>query len=611
MPFPANHIPTSRRRLSLSFFLALVVAIAAPVRVQAATLVVDAAASVRSAGTFHTLQAALDHATPGDTLDIHPGIYHEYLRITHGGRPGAPLTLAARPGAIIDGGTTQKIDWQPAPDITPGVYRAPLDFHAYTIAANGKLVTTLNESRTDPDQEPRAGDNIRWPDAFRDGIGPSGWDGVKALALYRHKARELLLRFQGDLDPRTLDLAVAPRTPLITIDGASHIVIRGLALRNAAFGVFVTRAADVIVEHCAIGPIDYGVHMDEDSEHVTLRHNEIWMAPYAGADPRQPGEWDAWIACKTGGYYDRYAVRIARSRGHHEIHDNLVHDHWDGIESGYPGTPEQNTGVHVHHNRLVNIFDDGIETSGGQTGNRWHDNLIENTRVAIRIKDPAAGPLYIYRNLFLRNIQDFRNWAGTDGPVPGVEVWVYHNTVTSSGAYNMNYAPGTRITTSGYHFLNNLFWTRVWLTRNNTRNVTYPAPDWQGDYNLYARSTPAHPRPLETPFPTKTTLAELDQQWADALAMARAAGRDTHALWLADRAPGLTNASTGDLSLTGNSPARAAGLDLSALAEGKLPGCLPGYFRGARPDIGALQHGEPMPILPRPATPLPTTTLTR
>ncbi|AHF91411.1 hypothetical protein OPIT5_15480 [Opitutaceae bacterium TAV5] len=594
---PLSHHPL------LPCLLVLVTSLAAPAR--AATLVVDpAAAAVEPAGsagnTFRTLQTALDRAQPGDTIDIRPGIYREHLRLTRGGRPGAPVTLAGRPGAILDGSIAGRLDWQPAPDIAPGVWRAPLDFHAFTIAANGKLVTTLDEKRTDPSREKqlRPRDNIRWPAAFRDGIGPSGWEGVKALALYRHEARELLLRFQQNLDPRTLDLAIAPKTPLITIDGASHVVVRGLALRNAAYGVHVTRAADVIVEHCAIGPIDFGLHLGEGSERVTLRHNEIWMAPYAGADPRQPGQWDAWQACKSGGYYDRYAVRIASSRGHHEIHDNLIRDHWDGIQSGFPGTPEENAAVHVHHNRLVNIFDDGFETSGGQTGSRWHDNLIENARVAVRIKDPAAGPLYIYRNLFLRNLQDFRNWAGKDGPVPGVQVRIYHNTSTSGAAYNMSYAAGSTITTPGFHFHNNLFWTRTWLRRDNAARVTYPPPDWQGDYNLYARSTPAHPRPGEAPF-TPQNLADLDRNWADARALAQQAGRDIHALWLTDRAPGLTDAAAADLTLAADSPARAAGLDLSALAE-KLPGCPPGYFRGERPDIGALQFGEPMPRLPRP-----------
>ncbi|RRJ98731.1 hypothetical protein Ga0100230_010380 [Opitutaceae bacterium TAV3] len=485
---------------------------------------------------YRSIQSAIDHARPGDIIQVSPGVYHENLQFPHSGRPAEPITLTGAPGAIIDGGTTQKLDWQPAPDIAPGVWRTPIDFPVFTIAANGKLVTTLDEKRTDPDREHRPRDNIRWPDAFRNGIGPSGWDGVKALALYRRKARELLLRFQGDLDPRTIDLAVAPRTPLITIKGASHIVIRGLALRNAAYGVHVTDATDIVVEQCAIGPIDFGVHLDEGSERVTIRHNEIWMAPYAGADPRQPGQWDAWSACKNGGFYDRYAVRICNSRGHHEVHDNLVRDHWDGIESGAPGTPEQNPDVHVHHNRLVNIFDDAFETSGGQIGSRWHDNIIENSRVAIRIKDPAAGPLYIYRNLFLNNQQDIRNYAGSKGAVPGVEVWVYHNTSTSIAAYNMNYVAGTTITTNGFHFLNNLYWTRAWLHKANSSKTAYPPPDWLGDYNLYARSTVAHPRPGETPF-SPNDLVSLDKQWTEALDMARIAGRDTHSLWLSPPPP--------------------------------------------------------------------------
>lgn len=104
---------------------------------------------------YRSIQSAIDHARPGDIIQVSPGVYHENLQFPHSGRPAEPITLTGAPGAIIDGGTTQKLDWQPAPDIAPGVWRTPLDFPVFTIAANGKLVTTLDEKRTDPDREHR------------------------------------------------------------------------------------------------------------------------------------------------------------------------------------------------------------------------------------------------------------------------------------------------------------------------------------------------------------------------------------------------------------------------------------------------------------------------
>jgi len=48
-----------------------------------------------------------------------------------------------------------------------------------------------------------------------------------------------------------------------------------------------------------------------------------------------------------------------------------------------------------------------------------------------------------------------------------------------------------------------------------------------------------------------------------------------------------------------HSPARGKGADLSKLFSKPLPGCEPGYFTGAAPDVGALQFGQPMPRIPR------------
>src|SRR5207253_643284 len=112
------------------------------------------------------------------------------------------------------------------------------------------------------------------------------------------------------------------------------------------------------------------------------------------ADPYTEGAWDNWLAHKTGGHYDRQGVFMNKTVGGHEIHDNYIHDVWDGIQDF--GEPEENRGLRVHHNRIFNVSDDGLEPNGGEIDCRWHDNIVESCICGFRIKSPTRGPLYAY-----------------------------------------------------------------------------------------------------------------------------------------------------------------------------------------------------------------------
>ncbi|MGC4074164.1 MAG: right-handed parallel beta-helix repeat-containing protein [Nibricoccus sp.] len=576
-----------RRRFLRHPFFALTFALlisASPSSATAKTLTVNRQSAI--AGQYTSIQSAIDAAKPGDVIKISPGLYRERLTLKHRGEPSAPLTIEGESGVILDGSSEVTLNWIPASEIAPGVYRTSVDFVPFTVVADDGVITTIDEKRTDPALPHSERDNLRWPQIFKDGVGPSGWKGVRAVAMYRHKGRDLLIRFEHERDPRTMSIVIAPREPVIRIIDSSHCVIRGLQLQNSAFGILAENTSDLTIEHCVIKRIDYGIHIGRGSARCLIRYNEISYDPYAGSDFRRPGQWDAWVACKNAGFYDRYAVRIAESDGHHEVHDNFVHDHWDGIQSGFPGTPEQNSFVRVHHNRLLNIFDDALETSGGQTNSQWHDNIIEHARCACRIKDAQSGPLYIYRNLFLDNGEDLRNWASAKGPAP-VTVWVYHNTTTSDAAVTMNYPAGAPISTPHYHFVNNLHWCRTWVAQATGTGAKYPLPDWQGDHNVFVR------KPAENSSNKK-------DHWADGVAMAEKAGLDRHSIWITDSIPGFVDGTTGNLALKPDSPARSRGQDLRPF---NLPGISIDASNATHPDAGALQFGEPMPKLPRSPAP--------
>ena len=110
--------------------------IAAPLG--AATHLVDAKPG---AAPFQTIQSALDQAKPGDTVSVATGVYRERLRFKAGGTADQPVILEGQDGAIIDASNDVKLDWQPAPDVATGTYRAKVDFFPYTITADGKINT--------------------------------------------------------------------------------------------------------------------------------------------------------------------------------------------------------------------------------------------------------------------------------------------------------------------------------------------------------------------------------------------------------------------------------------------------------------------------------------
>jgi hypothetical protein len=552
------------------------------------TIIVAPSGKAGAAGTreapLSRVQEALDRAKAGDTVHLLPGVYRERVAFRNGGTHGRPVVLEGEPGAILDASDPVALKWEPAPDVGPHVYQVALPESVITVTAGGKIITILDEKRVDPEAVRKAlekgknpgargvvaenvmDENWPWPKIFQRGIGKLGWTGPKALAMYHKKEKRLLVRFKDDLDPRKLEMTVAPRKPCITITKVDRCVVRGLRIRNGWEGVRIEDSVGSVVEQCVIGPMDFGVSIGSGAKQCTLRFNEIFMNPYAGASPYLEGSWDNWLAHKVGGFYDRVGIDMRKSVGGHEIHDNWIHDQWDGIQDvGDVGT---NRELHIHHNRISDVSDDGLEPDGAEEDCRWHDNIVDGSICGFRIKSIRRGPLYAYRNIFLNNKEDYRNFQA-DQPA---EVFVYHNTSTAGSAVTSNKVQGAG--TPNYYFLNNLFWCERWWSGGDVE------PNWHGQGNVFVRRG-------------------TDKRWDTTRQLAQKQKIDGDSIWVDTGAPGFSDFEKKDVRLTEKSPARQKALDPQSVVKRTLPGCEPGYFKGARPDAGALQFGDPMPVLPR------------
>ncbi|MDF3056721.1 MAG: hypothetical protein K0R17_936 [Rariglobus sp.] len=557
----------------------------------------DDAAAGDASSPRRSLQKALDAAMPGDVIRLLPGVHAGPVVFTQGGRFGSPVTLEGVDGAILDGSTSFVPEWRPMPDVGRDVYGTPVPFEVGHVVADGQMVVLLDEDRI---EEPKGGALPQWREIFRDGV-QKRWEGVGGVAMYRREQKDLLVRFGDGRDPRKMQFACAPASPAgvaVTIDQADRCVVRNLELRNARVGIVIRNSLGSVVERCRVGRTRDGIVLSRGADRCTLRFNTITQHPLgvnhgvnramsAGqfSDPKWKVAWDLWIANKRHGFYDSRAILIDRTPGGHRVHDNHIHDHWDGISTRHweqwkstaaerLGWSVYNPDLEIHHNRIERMNDDALEPNDGGVNQRWHHNIVVNARCALRLKAIDKGPAYFYANQFKDNGEDIRCYGEQE--LNPAEIYVYHNSGTARRALNSNKVFG--IGTPNYYFVNNLFWTEAWWG-----SLQSDAPNWKGDHNVYVRRGEG-------------------ADWETQKAKAQAAGIDIHSRWVADAGSSpYADAEHGDFRLTPESPARGAGMDAAALEKfvGRaLPG-LEEFASAAGVDAGALRQGALPSVIPR------------
>ena len=283
------------------------------------------------------------------------------------------------------------------------------------------------------------------------------------------------------------------------------------------------------------------------------------MDPIFRCDPKLDGAWDAaWKVHKRGGYWDRIAINIVKTIGGHQIHDNYIHNHWGGIQDY--GAPEENLYLNVHHNRIDEIEDDGLEPNGSGKYCLWHHNHVTRSRCGFRIKEINQGPIFAFGNVFMNNKEDFRNFVGAN--YPKTFFIAYHNTSITNAAVNNNKVkmpPGN----PNYCFFNNIF------VCDKIYGGTH-AVNWQDAGNVYICRTP-------------------DQSWDESIKSAKAHGFKSTSKFLKDADAGLNDPQNGNFTISSDSPARNSAIDLAAY---NLPG-VDEFFRYTK-DCGAVPYGEKM-----------------
>jgi len=281
---------------------------------------------------------------------------------------------------------------------------------------------------------------------------------------------------------------------------ADYVIVRGLELKNAGrHAVLIGRGVqNVVVEDCHMtlwGRVggarvwgvfygsDSGIYAEAGAGGLVLQRNLI-EHPRSGSNDWESGHPDGpqgiSLVNSSGGNVIRF----------NEIRSTEDHGYNDGIGGSsnfsFQGSP--NCDSDIYGNIISNCWDDAVESEGANRNVRIWGNYIDKTFIFIATAGTSKGPLYIYRNVFGVSRISHQDPSGgtiikTAGvnrtlPLDGKEVpgdrgrrYIFHNTALQpNGALNVF---------SGHGVCNT-------VTRNNifrVRGSTYPSRSDEGPPN--------------------------------------------------------------------------------------------------------------------------------
>lgn len=563
---------------------------------------------------LRSIQAALDRAEPGDRIKIGPGNFNEQLVIRRGGTADRPLIVEGTRDAegnhltvLSTGVTVDPLTWEPVDDIALGVFRnEQLPFEPLLLAIDGKFVTHIHaDNWTRNDQGPNDprpwwresnlnGDPmalIRLPD---DAIVSSHstnnratvrfWDALGGVFVFDpdRGSEVVYLRLKGGVDPRKHSVTVSRGGAVVSIDNAAYVVLRGLKVEMGHMGISVRGASAVgnIIEECHIRHCPQRrIQVSHRASGTVIRNNYLAMGFYGA----RPGAWGGGGE-RTGNQeylYDvfkRLASKNEASSDRSIYVENgardttIVSNHLDGGLVAISSSG--NTGLVVAGNVINDFSSVGLSIITGSMGAYFHDNLIYNCNINMRLHRLNQGnghEVYIFRNLLLQP--------------EGVGGHVYTHSLNASIMKRMNIAIDSYAEPEIALYQNTFIGGRVFWTQTSGTGMRDGLPGIRLLNNVVA----------------------IQSSFSGRIESANFAAFDYNALVFPKNAPELSwfgkhNINLADYPLAPSmllSPdmvpteLRNKGIDLSkpftinSTTFDPLPGMQAGYFNGNAPNIGA------------------------
>ena len=268
----------------------------------------------------------------------------------------------------------------------------------------------------------------------------------------------------------------------------------------------------------------------------------------------------------------------------HVVCHNRISGFGDAIKTEQDGA----RAIDFYGNDILFTYDNGMELDGSEGNTRCFRNRFANTFATLSVQPIYGGPAYIFRNVVVNVVNEQLKFHALGGVPPRepAGILVYHNTFVSAGM-----ALNLQTSATSHHFVlaNNLFVGPEHPALNRVVDWTGRIDDGVFDYNGY--------------YPDGVFRFNMTgglRTFANFAAL-QESGMETHGVRLDSGifASGLTAPAAAnllveapDVALAENSPA----IDRAAV----LPN-INETFRGAGPDLGALESGCPTPIYgPRP-----------
>jgi hypothetical protein len=409
---------------------------------------------------WRTINAALKHLEPGDTLYLRGGSYFENVYCAVAGKPDAPITISSFPGelAVIDGGFPEfqkdtAGSWQPYKDgavgefISTRVYKNIRDVVGLFGDSNIGLQTYWYAMDLRSDNETWIPDEKLMVKPVY--CGPGLWYDKQTGRIHcrlAHTKLELppptgvkITQYNGQTDPRQLPMVIAPfNSKPLFVDQAMYVRFQDLVIRGGGYiTVDLVFGIGIEFDNCTIYAGTYGIWAKNTGplkmtncgvygmippwafrqENILYDSSSFSYPPFLEKLPQKIS-----FGPKIGTSIPKQKVatrHIARlpthallvTAGSYEFETfyfPINHD-WEisfcEFTDGHDGVYPSGRNIFFHHNWVDNMQDDGTYISSPTPyttdGLYMYQNLISTCTTAVSA-DPRGGPggnIFIYRNV--------------------------------------------------------------------------------------------------------------------------------------------------------------------------------------------------------------------
>ncbi len=492
-----------------------------------------------AAAPFRTIQEGVNNAAPGTQVLVADGIYRETVSFPASGTAGNWIQVKAEgSGAVLDGSETLSGD----------IWRA----HEKTRVWFTKIEAPISYLARDQKR-------FYMYDDLPGLLAGTGHNNVPMNEGWYLERSTLRLYVRSQDNPSLHTWQLPRLNDAFKVIGRDWLWIEGFEMRfygteTGGCGVCTTNASHLVIRKNRVHNLQLGIFFnwtggDDRGNDTRIEYNEIYDPPV--------NEWP-WSAVK-GSSMEGTAI-VVRGRTGAIVRGNVLRNFFNGIYTGSSGALENTAlafDVDIYNNHILDISDDAFEPEGACINQRFRNNTVDKSFVAVSLAPVTVGPVWVVRSSFANYTGRGVKW---DGNSDGIAL-IYHNTFWTS-AQNV---PGMDMISSVHNAVlrNNIFQGSGYGVYEVRTGST--GHDWNYD-NWYITRSPR--------FKWENV------EYANLTSFCKATGLECNGH---ENPPGLANPASGDFTLLSSSP----NIDRGVL----IPG-INDAFTGSAPDIGMYEFAS-------------------